>query len=236
MPLVAGTASSETLAIQDLRFPKNRGVLRAGFWQNGFLFLSRRIFSRILSPDFLFLWEKVPRKMTRINPRQNPAKFILDNPRPSYRAENPTNPKIGPKYQPDIQIPLTVGDRKKYPENTRKIPRKYDSRIFGLFRGVSEGVFRGISRFVCWGVFLFFVGFPILQVVEGLSSLYNKDPRQISAEGPGQQFVIRDFVPIRSFPFWTILVQHPFLQCRGHSWESHTCQEALKGDILKGDI
>ena len=45
----------------------------------------------------------------------------VDNPRASYRAENPTNPKIGHKYQPDIQIPPTAGDRK----NTPKIPEKY---------------------------------------------------------------------------------------------------------------
>ena len=56
--------------------------LRAGFRQNGFfrgfLFLSRRIFSRTFSPDFSssFLWEKVPRKILQENPRQNPPKFI----------------------------------------------------------------------------------------------------------------------------------------------------------------
>ena len=44
----------------------------------GFLFLSRRIFSRIFSPDFFssFLWEKVPRKILQENPRENPPKFI----------------------------------------------------------------------------------------------------------------------------------------------------------------
>ena len=42
------------------------------------LFLSRRIFSRIFSPDFFssFLWEKVPRKILQENPRENPSKFI----------------------------------------------------------------------------------------------------------------------------------------------------------------
>ena len=43
--------------------------------------------------------------------------------------------------------------------------------ILGVFRGVSEGVFRGIPRFVCWGVFLHVVGFPILQPVEGFQAL-----------------------------------------------------------------
>ena len=43
----------------------------------GFLFLSRRIFSRIFSPHFFssFLWEKVARKILQENPRQNPPKF-----------------------------------------------------------------------------------------------------------------------------------------------------------------
>ena len=61
---------------------KLQRFIRIGFWQNGFfrgfLFLSRRISSRILSPDFFssFLWEKVPRKILQENPRQNPPKFI----------------------------------------------------------------------------------------------------------------------------------------------------------------
>ena len=44
----------------------------------GFLFLSRRIFSRIFSPDFFssFSWEKVRRKVLQENPRENPPKFI----------------------------------------------------------------------------------------------------------------------------------------------------------------
>ena len=92
----------------------------------------------------------------------------IGNPRASYRAENPTNPKIGQKYQPDMQIPPTAENQKntrKYPKNTQK----YEFRIFLVFQGVFEGVFRGVSCFVCWGVFLHFVGFPILQLVEGLS-------------------------------------------------------------------
>ena len=50
--------------------------IRVGSWQKGFLrgfvFLGRRIFLRILSPDFFssFLWEKVPRKILHENRRQ----------------------------------------------------------------------------------------------------------------------------------------------------------------------
>ena len=49
----------------------------------------------------------------------------------------------------------------KYPEHTKKNP-KYENRILGVYSGVSEGVFRGISHFLCCGVFLRVVGFPIL--------------------------------------------------------------------------
>ena len=86
----------------------------------------------------------------------------VDNPRPSYKAENPANPKIGRKDQPDIQIPPTAGHRKKTPKIPDKYPKNTNSRIFLVFQGVFEGVFRGVSCFVCWGVFLHFVGFPIL--------------------------------------------------------------------------
>ena len=37
-----------------------------------------------------------------------------------------------------------------------------------------NGYFGGIPHFVCWGVFLHVVGFPILQLVEGLSSQLSK--------------------------------------------------------------
>ena len=44
----------------------------------GFLFLSRRTFSQILSPDVFssLLWGKVPRKILQENPRQNPSNFV----------------------------------------------------------------------------------------------------------------------------------------------------------------
>ena len=63
----------------------------------------------------------------------------LDDPRASYRAENPTNPKIGQKYQPDIQIPLAAGDRK----NTPKIPEKYPKNTNFVFFEYSRGYLKG---------------------------------------------------------------------------------------------
>ena len=60
----------------------------------GFLFLSRRIFSRIFSPDFFssFLWEKVPRKILQENPRENPPKFIQQkSPTHFCRGAGPKN-------------------------------------------------------------------------------------------------------------------------------------------------
>ena len=45
---------------------------------------------------------------------------LLNHPRPSYRAENHTNPKVGQKCQPDMQIPLRQGIE-KYQKNTPKI-------------------------------------------------------------------------------------------------------------------
>ena len=54
----------------------------------------------------------------------------LDSPRASYRAENPTNPKIGQKYQPDIQIPPTAGDRQNTPKIPEKYPKKYELSYF----------------------------------------------------------------------------------------------------------
>ena len=64
---------------------------------------------------------------------------FLDNPRASYGAENPTNPKIGQKYQPDKQIPLTAGDRK----NTPKIPEKYPQNTNFVFLEYSRGYLKG---------------------------------------------------------------------------------------------
>ena len=58
--------------------PKGRFLAERSFC--GFLFLGRRIFSRISSPDLFssFLWEKVPRKILQENPRQNPPKKFPD--------------------------------------------------------------------------------------------------------------------------------------------------------------
>ena len=66
---------SEIAAICDYNFS---GV---GFWRNGFFadfYFWAAGFSRISSPDFFSscLWEKVPRKIPQLNPRQNPPKLI----------------------------------------------------------------------------------------------------------------------------------------------------------------
>ena len=68
--VVAGPAFLRIVSIFYGRFLAER-IFR------GFLFLGRRIFSRIFAPDFFFsfLWEKVPRKSLQENPRQNPPKF-----------------------------------------------------------------------------------------------------------------------------------------------------------------
>ena len=51
----------------------------------GFLFLGRRIFPRILSPDFLsFLWGKVLRRILQENPRQKPPKSIIQQKSPTH--------------------------------------------------------------------------------------------------------------------------------------------------------
>ena len=76
----------------------------------------------------------------------------FDNPRPSYRAENPTNPKIDQNTSPTSKFPLRQGIRR----DTLKIPEKYAKNTkIGYSGGGSEGVFRGISRFVCWGILAF---------------------------------------------------------------------------------
>ena len=63
------------------------------------------------------------------------ARPNLHNPRASYRAENPTNPKIGQKYQPDIQIPPTAGDRKNIPKTPEKYPKNTKVSYFFLYSG-----------------------------------------------------------------------------------------------------
>ena len=57
-----------------------------------FLFLGRRIFARIFSPDFFssFLWEKVLRKILQENhPLQNPPNFIQKSPTHFCRGVGP---------------------------------------------------------------------------------------------------------------------------------------------------
>ena len=66
-----------------------------------------------------------------------PRRVLVDNPRASYRAENPTDPKIGQKYQPEIRIPPTAGDRKHTPKIPEKYPQNTNSRSFGGLLGVA---------------------------------------------------------------------------------------------------
>ena len=71
-----------TLSVHGLHFTVcTPSILGSGFGRTnfrGFLFLGRRIFLRVFSPDFFssFLWEKVPRKILQENPRENPPKCI----------------------------------------------------------------------------------------------------------------------------------------------------------------
>ena len=89
----------------------------------GFLFLGRRIFSRILSPDFFsFLWEKVPRKILQENPRQNPPKVIQQkSPTHFCRRAGPTfEVKNSPKRflgQPGPLPTSGFGVSKRCPES-----------------------------------------------------------------------------------------------------------------------
>ena len=68
----------------------------------------------------------------------------LDNPRASYRAETPTNPKIGqkiPARHTNWNSPLRQGIEKiprKYQKNTPKIRISY-------FLSIPGGIWRGIS-------------------------------------------------------------------------------------------
>ena len=97
--------------------------------------------------------------------------FSCWQPTSKLQSRKPHKPQNRPKI-PARQYKFSLRQGiEKYPKNTRKIPRKYEFRIFWVFQGVFEGVFRGVSCSVCWGVFLHFVGFPILQLVEGLSIL-----------------------------------------------------------------
>ena len=77
--------------------------LRAGFRQNGFFrgffFLSRRIFSRIFSPDFFssFLWEKIPRKSSRKIPGKILQNLYDKNPPTHFCRLKLHSPKFVPK-------------------------------------------------------------------------------------------------------------------------------------------
>ena len=73
----------------------------------------------------------------RARKKHDNQKYCFDNPRPSYRAENLTNPKIGQqKYQGDIRTSPAPGDRR----NTQKIPEKHPKIRFSYFGGIQGGI------------------------------------------------------------------------------------------------
>ena len=76
----------------------------------------------------------------------------LENPLVSYRAANPSNPKVAQKSTPTYHFPSRL-EIEKHPECTRKMPQKCDFCTFGVFRRVSAEAFRGLSCSVCWGYF-----------------------------------------------------------------------------------
>ena len=70
-------------------------------------------------------------------------------------------PKIGRKHQPGVRIPPVPGDRKNYPENTRKIPQKYRGIWRGgvrIFRTQEKGKIRTTPSFALAMLILNFVG------------------------------------------------------------------------------
>ena len=75
----------------------------------GFLFLGRRIFSRIFSPDYFssFLWEKCPGKILQGNPRQNPPKFIQQK-SPTHFCRG-AGPMVTPEHSWGINCVILAG-------------------------------------------------------------------------------------------------------------------------------
>ena len=98
--------------------------------------------------------------------RELKCRLNVDNPRASYsrKPHKPQNRlKIPARH---INSPYGRGSKKiprkipeKYPESKKKTRKSY---FFEYSRGYLRGEFRGVSCFVCWGVFLHFVGFPLL--------------------------------------------------------------------------
>ena len=103
----------------------------------GSLFLGRRIFPRIFSPDFFssFLWEKCPEKFTRKIPRKilqnlynkNPPKHVCRLPRANYRGSVGTkNPcSFGGFFSPNfrkIRAPIKI--KSALPPQTPPLKRR----------------------------------------------------------------------------------------------------------------
>ena len=84
----------------------------------GFLFLGRRIFSRIFSPDFFssFLWEKCPEKSSRKIPGKILQKFI--------QQKSPTRFCRGPGPRNGGAIPPPPPPGKGYLSDTCAIPHE----------------------------------------------------------------------------------------------------------------
>ena len=97
-----------------------RGILDQGrFWFlaerifRGFLFLGRQMFLRILSPDFLILWEKVPRKILHENPKnnKNPRHISAEGPGHRFITKTPSCPRLPPQTPPPPFHPQLIKTR-----------------------------------------------------------------------------------------------------------------------------
>ena len=120
----------------------------------GFLFLSRRIFSRIFSPDFFssFLWEKVPKTILQENPRENPPKFIQQkSPTHFCRGAGPKNAGAAlcvrvrsenATVQKHTRRPQRPHSRLNYEQNSREIFKRKQIIISGSTPTPWSGPFR----------------------------------------------------------------------------------------------
>ena len=103
--------------------------------------MSRRIFSRIFSPNFLnfsphFCWKKVSRKILQENPRENPPKFkILQH----ISADCPGQHLLG-----NLKITSTSTERQKRSQNLAPVPEVIpgNSLVFSRKIITSTGLYR----------------------------------------------------------------------------------------------
>ena len=149
----------------------------------------------------------------------------FDNPRASYRAENPTNPKIGQKYQPDIQIPPTKRGSRKYPEKIpEKIPppqKKYEFRVFFLSIFPGGVIWRGISgsiMFCMLGVIFAFrwlsysvAGRRVCSNLKGPVLEFLENGRTWENQNPSEKVARKVDVSFRDLP-WVRTASEPFLE------------------------